>query len=366
MTLDEITLTNFKNIRSARLQLSPKINCFLGDNGMGKSNLLDAVHFLSFCKSFTGAPDPMLITKDEDFAMVQGRYTRREAKEELSAALRRGKAKSFKRSGKEYRRLSEHIGKFPLVLSSPADMELVAGAPEERRRFLDILISQTDAPYLDALIRYNRALEQRNRLLRDQVSDPNLYLAVETMLEGSARVIARARGANLARLGEIFRQYYAAICGDGETPELTYVSHLADPSVSLSALFDERRARDAALRYTSAGVHRDDVEMLLDGLPVRQAASQGQQKSFAVALRLAQYDFLRQATGMSPLLLLDDIFDKLDAARVGSIMEIVSRPGFGQIFITDTNRKHLDEVVEAASSAPYALWSVSHGSFTQI
>lgn len=364
MTLNEITLNNFKNIRSAQLQLSPKINCFLGDNGMGKSNLLDAIYFLSFCKSFTGAQDPMLIARDEDFAMIQARYTRNDAREELSAALRRGRPKSFKRSGKEYRRLSQHIGLFPLVLSSPADMDLVSGVPDERRRFLDMLISQTDARYLDALIRYNQALEQRNRLLRDQVSDPNLYLALETMLDASARIIAASRAENLRRLTAIFEQYYAAISGGNEKPSLTYVSHLSDPSVSLIDILDLRRARDAALRYTSAGVHRDDIEMLLDGLPVRRSASQGQQKSFAVALRLAQYDFLHRASGIAPLLLLDDIFDKLDAARVSNIMDIVSRNDFGQIFITDTNRKHLDEVMQAASAAPFALWTVDHGSFT--
>ncbi len=366
MILKEIVLNNFKNIRSAQLQFSPRINCFLGDNGMGKSNLLDAIHFLSFCKSFTGAPDSMLITRGEDFSMIQAQYQRRQSIEDLAVALRPGRAKSFKRSGKEYRRLSEHIGKFPLVLVSPADMDLVAGPPEERRRFLDILISQTDARYLDALIRYNHALEQRNRMLRDQISDPNLYLAVEMMLESSARIIADARRDNLLKLTEIFEPYYAAISGGAEAPSLKYVSHLSDPSVALSDLLAERRGRDAALHHTSAGVHRDDVEMLLNSLPVRQAASQGQQKSFSIALRLAQYDFLHRACGMAPILLLDDIFDKLDAARVGSIMQIVSRPNFGQIFITDTNRKHLDEVMQAAATTDFALWSVSSGTFSQI
>ena len=366
MILKEIVLNNFKNIRSANLQFSPRINCFLGDNGMGKSNLLDAIYFLSFCKSFSGAPDSMLITRGEDFAMIQAQYLRRDTKEDLAVALRSGRSKSFKRSGKEYKRLSEHIGKFPLVLVSPSDMDLVGGAPEERRRFLDILISQTDARYLDALIRYNHALEQRNRLLRDQVSDTNLYLSVEIMLESSGRVIAQSRREGLRKLTEIFEPYYAAISGGAEKPSLRYVSHLADPAVSLSDLFAERRARDAALHYTSAGVHRDDVEMLLDGLPVRQTASQGQQKSFSIALRLAQYDFLHQASGVAPILLLDDIFDKLDSARVGSIMQIVSRENFGQIFITDTNRKHLDEVMQTAASAEFALWNVNNGSFSRI
>ncbi len=366
MILKEITLNNFKNIAAANLRLSPGINCFLGDNGMGKSNLLDAIYFLSFCKSFTGAPDSLLIARGEEFAMIQARYLRREANEELSVALRAGRAKSFKRSGKEYRRLSEHIGKFPLVLVSPADMDLVAGPPEERRRFLDILISQTDARYLDALIRYNNALEQRNRLLRDGVDDINLYLAIEMMMEASARIIADARRENLDRLIDVFKTYYAAISGDSELPRLRYISHLADPSVRLTDIFAERRARDAALRFTSAGPHRDDIEMLLDDLPVRRAASQGQQKTFTIALRLAQYDFLHRVSGIAPLLLLDDIFDKLDAGRVSRIMQVASHPSFGQIFITDTNRKHLDEVINTAAETDYALWTVHDGSFSMI
>ncbi len=364
MILREISITHFKNIRSAALQFSPKINCLLGDNGMGKSNLLDAIHFLSFCKSFTGAPDSMLITQGETFAMVQGQYTRAGAEETITAALQVGRPKSFKRTGKEYRRLSEHIGKFPLVLISPSDMDLITGAGEERRRFLDMLISQASPQYLAALIRYNRGLDQRNRLLRDGASDPSLFLAIEQMMEMDAEVIAQMRRENIQKLTEIFRPYYASISGGAETPDITYTTHL-EPGTRLTDLFNSRRARDVMMRHTTAGPHRDDLEFTVDGLPVRRLASQGQSKTFTIALRLAQYMFLRQSAGAAPLLLLDDIFDKLDSSRVSRIMQLASRPEFGQIFITDTNRSHLDEVVAAASS-PYALWTVEGGIFTPV
>lgn len=370
MILHSLTLANFKNIPQATLEFSDKVNCLLGDNGMGKSNLLDAIYFLSFCKSFTGLPDAMVMRQGEDFAMAQGRYTRHGADEDLSLALRRGRRKSLKRSGKEYQRLSEHIGMFPLVLASPADMALVTGAGDERRRLMDMVISQTDARYLDAIIRYAHALEQRNRMLRDGVADANLYLAVEMAMEAAAGYICRARRQWVDRLSGIFAAYYRAIAGDGETPALAYASHLADPTVRLADLMAERRARDAALRYTTAGPHRDDIEMQISGLPVRRAASQGQAKTYTVALRLAQYDFLRQATRLSPLLLLDDIFDKLDATRVERIVQLVLDPSFGQIFITDTNRSHLDEIMAHISydswAGDYRLWEVADGQFTPL
>ena len=369
MTLNEIDITNYKNISRASLQFSPKINCLLGANGMGKSNLLDAIYFLSFCKSFTGCTDAQAIAKDEDFAMVQARYTRSStmATEQLALALQRSRRKSLKRAGKEYKRLSQHIGAFPLVLVSPADMDLVNGSGEERRRFMDMVISQTDPVYLDALIRYGHLLEQRNKMLRDfadRTPDPALFAAVEVQMEASATTICHTRASWTQRLSKIFASYYADIAGDNaETPQLIYNSHLASPDASLAELFECRRTRDAALGYTTAGPHRDDIDMQLSAMPLRRCASQGQAKTYTIALRLAQYDFLKQAAGISPLLLLDDIFDKLDASRVERIMAVASRPGFGQIFITDTNRKHLDEIL-GHSGGQYAMWTVNDGDFT--
>lgn len=363
MILRSITIANFKNIAEASLAFSPKLNCLLGDNGMGKSNLLDAIYFLSFCKSFAGVNDALVIARGQDFAMVQGAYTRHGAEESLALALRRGRRKSLKRSGKEYGRLSEHIGLFPAVLVAPADMDLVNGTGEERRRFMDMVISQTDARYLDALIRYGRALEQRNSLLRQGAEDPNLYIAMEMAMASAARYVCSARSEWVEKLEGIFKRYYRDIAGEGEEPELAYVSHLRDGSADLTALLDERRRRDLALGYTTAGPHRDDVEMTLSGLPVRRSASQGQAKTYTIALRLAQYEFLKEATGLSPLLLLDDIFDKLDAKRVESIMAVVAMPTFGQIFISDTNRKHLDTILRR-TGGDYAMFAVDHGSFS--
>ncbi len=365
MYLKTLNIVNFKNIPSAQLSLSPNINCFLGDNGMGKSNLLDAVYCLSFCKSFSGVADAMLINREEDFCMINAEYVRNTADETLALGMQRGRRKSFKRGGKEYQKLSDHIGKFPLVLVSPADMSLVDGAGEERRRFMDMVISQTDARYLDMLIRYNHALEQRNRLLRDGTSDIALFEAVEIAMEMAADYICRVRSGWVNRLGEIFRKYYAEIGAGTEVPDLVYKSHLSDGSTSLKAVLDDRRQRDAILKYTTAGPHRDDIEMTLSGMPVRRTASQGQAKTYTIALRFAQYEFLREAAGVAPLLLLDDIFDKLDAGRVTRIIDMVAGTTFGQIFITDTNRKHLDEILSHCGDS-FALWSVDSGKFEKI
>lgn len=365
MTIDSLSLANFKNIAEASLEFSPKINCFLGDNGMGKSNLLDALYFLSFCKSFTGAQDSMLIRRDESFATLRGLYTRRDMHEELTAGLQPGRRKTFKRSGKTYARLTEHIGLFPLVLLSPADTELTGGEPAERRRFIDQIISQSDSRYLDALIRYNAALEQRNRLLRDESTDTGLFEALEAQLEMAGEYITGRRAEVTARLSEIFRPYYSAIADNAEEAAIEYV-HTAYPDGLASHLALNRR-RDTALHYTASGPHRDDLAFSIDGMPVRRTASQGQTKTFTTALRFAQYELLREVLGIRPLLLLDDIFDKLDAGRVSRIMRIVgTSESFGQIFITDTNRRHLDDIVADLPSGEgnYRLWHVESGVFT--
>ena len=365
MILRSLDITNFKNIERARLEFSPKVNALLGDNGMGKSNLLDAVHLLSFTKSFTGAQDQMLIRSGEDFAIVRGTYSRMDAEEDILAGLQRGRRKSFKRGGKEYGRISAHIGLLPLVMVSPADMELINGSGEERRRFMDMVISQTDPRYLEAAMRYARILEQRNRLLRDGAADHALFEAIDFQLDAAAAYISARRHEWTAELRDIFSLYYKAISGSDEEPGLTLVSHTGPGCPALADLLRERFSRDSAVRHTTAGPHRDDLEMTLDGMPVRRTASQGQCKTFTIALRLAQYGFLRRACGMSPLLLLDDIFDKLDAGRVGRIISTVGADTFGQIFITDTNRRHLDEIV-AFMGADHRLWSVEHGRFSVI
>ena len=363
MRIKTLAATNFKNIADARLEFSSKANCFLGDNGMGKSNLLDAIYYLSFCKSFSGLPDGSIVRVGETFMTLRGTYERRGADEEVAMGLQAGKRKSVRRGGKEYERLSAHIGVFPLVMVSPADQELVSGSGEERRRFMDQVISQADALYLDHLIRYERALTQRNRMLRDRIVDHHLYEAVELTLARSAAYITRARLRWVEELTEIFRPVYAAIAADGETPALELKGHLAADPDSLPEQLDQCRRHDEAVGHTSVGTHRDDLSLWLNRLPVRRAASQGQCKSYAVALRLAQWTFLERSAGFKPLLLLDDVFDKLDARRVERLMEMVSGDRFGQIFVTDTNRGHLDAIMERAGG-DHRSWLVEDGAFT--
>jgi DNA replication and repair protein RecF len=368
MILRSLTLTNFKNIGNASFQFSDKLNCFLGNNGMGKSNVLDAIYYLSFCKSFTGAPDNLVVRRGEDFTLMQAQYVRRDADEDLNVSLGGGRRKSFKRGGKEYKKLSSHIGLFPAVLVAPVDSDLINGSGEERRRFIDMVIAQGDARYLDHLIRYNHNLAQRNRLLRDGCYDTNLYLALETAMQFSADYICRARRAHIDRLAQIHRKYYAAVAGaDAEDTSLRYRTQLDEfqGENAMLDIFEHNRERDRILKYTSAGPHRDDIDLTLQCMPVRRTASQGQQKTYTIALRLAQYEFLSETTGLKPLLLLDDIFDKLDAQRVEAIINVVANDTFGQIFITDTNRKHLDEILDHIP-ADHALWSVCDGNFTPL
>lgn len=364
MKLNRLAITNFKNIAEARLEFSPNVNCFLGDNGMGKTNLLDAVYYLSFCKSFSGLPDMQLIRRGETFATLRGGYLRRDVEEELTLGLQQGRRKSFKRGGKEYDRLSTHIGAFPLVMASPADSDLISGTGEERRRLMDMVISQTDPIYLDHLMRYGHALQQRNKLLRDHIVDPALYLSVEMAMERSAIYITSARARWTAELSEIFRERYNAIAADGEIPSIGYSSHLAAEPRGFGAMLDSARRHDEFVGHTSVGPHRDDLELRLNDMPVRRVASQGQCKTYTIALRLAQYSFLENASGMKPLLLLDDIFDRLDARRVERLVEVVSGDGFGQIFITDTNRDHLDNIMERTARGGHRSWLVENGGFT--
>ena len=260
-------------------------------------------------------------------------------------------------------KLSTHIGTFPLVMAAPQDIDLIRGAGEERRRWMDMVISQSDPRYLDALIRYNGALEQRNKMLRDSIVDHNLYAAVECVMDAAAHTIHSARAAWTARLSSIFHHLYTSIAGTEEVVSLRYISSLDSSSGSILPLLDSARRHDEIVRHTSVGPHRDDIEMLLDSMPMRRTGSQGQCKTFTVALRLAQYEFLHQATSLRPLLLLDDIFDKLDATRVERIMNLVTSSDFGQIFITDTDRSHLHSIVSRTSGGDHRMWSVSQGTF---
>ena len=359
MTLDSVSILNFKNIEEASLEFSPKVNCFIGNNGMGKTNILDAIYYLSFAKSYINQGDAMVMRHNADFLMLKGNYTRRGEKEEILLSQQRGKRKTLKRNSKEYQKLSQHIGLLPVVMVSPMDWELIRGAGEERRRLMDMIISQSNAEYLAALIAYAKANENRNAMIRQGYRDPILFETVEAQMCSAATYIHSCRSSWVKDFSPIFMDYYRAISGSAETVQLAYRSHLNDAPMAeqLAAC----RERDMMAGYTTRGTHRDDIELLLSGYNMRKVGSQGQCKTYTIALRLAQFDFLKRVSGTTPILLLDDIFDKLDASRVENIISMVSRgDGFGQIFITDTNRTHLDEII-SRTAGEYRIFTVSSG-----
>ena len=364
MTLNTAAILNYKNIAEARLEFSPKLNCLIGNNGQGKTNVLDAIYYLSMCRSYSMTGDnSAVIRHGEPYMMLQGSYTRCDKPLEVSIALQRGKRKVVRRDGKEYQRLSQHIGLLPVVMVSPMDWDLVRGSGEERRRFMDLIISQNDSEYLDALIRYNKAVEQRNAMIKREMRDVLLYETVEAEMAHHAALLHERRQQWVEQFLPIFMYYYAAVAGDGEVVRLDYKSHLNDGTMGehLAAT----RERDFILGYTTRGIHRDDLELLLNDYPMRRTGSQGQCKTYTIALRFAQFDFLKANNPAVPTLQLDDIFDKLDARRVERIVDVVSSDRFGQIFITDTNRTHLDEIV-ARHGGGHCLMHVDEGHVTML
>ena len=364
MTLLDIDIVDFKNIAGATLEFSPGVNCLLGRNGMGKSNLLEAIHMLCLARGFSSMPDQSYIRHGAESALVKGTFEADASdRHTISCGIVRSRGKTLKTDGKTYQRMSDHIGLYPAVTVAPHDSRLVSESGEERRRFMDVVISQARPDYLSHLIGYNRALESRNRMLRAGLNDPILYEAVEAAMDSHAVAIHAARAEWVGGMAVPVARYYSEIAGGGEQTSISYKSALN--SQTMAEVLAANRAKDQVLGYTSGGPHRDDILMNLDSYSLRRLGSQGQVKTFTIALRLAVYDFLRQTSGRTPLLLLDDIFDKLDTDRVGRIMQIVSGGGFGQIFITDTNRKHLDEIL-ASIGGCHSLLEVSHGTFTPL
>lgn len=364
MILKRLSILNYKNIAQAEVSFSEKINCLFGNNGMGKTNILDAIYYLSFCKSHIHTPDGQIIKAGEEMCVLQGLYDYDGRSEELFCAIRGKQRKQFKRNKKEYEKLSEHIGLLPLVMVSPADTELIQGGSEERRRFLDLIISQQDATYLHALIQYNKALMQRNVMLKEQNHDYSLFEALELQLVRFASYIHTCRKATVEALTPLFNQFHQHICQSSELVGMTYSSQLND-STPLEELLIKNRERDMILGYTSVGIHKDDLEMTLGESLIRRIGSQGQRKTFLVALKLAQFSLLATQGNTKPILLLDDIFDKLDAQRVAQIIQLVSRDDFGQIFITDTNRQYLDDIIKSINH-DYALFEVINGEIQSI
>ena len=362
MWLKEIGILNFKNITEANLEFCPGVNCLVGSNGMGKSNMLEAVWYLSMTRSFLRLPDSEVLRHGAESMMVRGEYAMDgSSTETVNLGFAPPRRKVLKRSGKEYKRLSQHIGTLPVVLVSPQDSYLITGAPEERRRLMDTVISQAEPLYLEALIQYGKALTQRNSMLKSGMFDPILAEGIEMQMETHARVIFETRRAWVEAVREPFARYYAAISGGHEVPSLTYESVLTQ--MSLRDALARNAARDQVLGYTTVGPHRDDLQMLLDGHDLRRLGSQGQMKTYTLALRLALFEYLHSRRGVAPILLLDDIFDKLDATRVANIMQLVSSStAFGQIFITDTGREHIDRIITQLPG-PYRLFEAREGSY---
>lgn len=368
MWLNKLSVFNFKNYTEAELTFLPSVNVFSGDNGAGKTNLLDAIHYLSLCKSYFNPIDSQQIKQETDWFMVQGDYDKDDIPTQISCTVKRNQKKVFKRNKKEYPRLADHIGQFPLVMISPSDVSLVTDGSEERRKFMDNVISQTDAQYLDQLMAYNRCLLQRNSLLK-QVGrmgylDANLMEVLDHQLTLLGQKIFERRKGFMEQFLPEFVRHYQFISQEAEVVELRYESQLHDQS--FSDLLASSADRDRLQERTCCGIHKDELAFSIhQGMPLKKFGSQGQQKSFLIALKLAQYTYLHQIKGYKPLLLLDDIFDRLDDLRVRKLMMMVSNDEFGQLFITDTDASRIKLIFEGIETE-VRYFSIIQGTAEQI
>lgn len=363
MYLKKLNLLNFRNYEEAEFECSERVNCFTGLNGSGKTNLLDGIHYLSLCKGFLNPVDSQNIRFSQGFFVVQGLFSGAGGEEDnIVCSVKRGQRKVFRRNGKEYERLSDHIGLAPLVAVSPADSVLVTGGSEERRRFMDTVISQFNRQYLEQLISYNRALSQRNALLKlmaeGKAGNDGTLEVLDLQLEQYGLPVFIARKAFIRELLPFFNKYYSQLSGGAEEVELVYESKLHEHA--MGDLLRAALSRDSLLGHTTAGIHKDDLDFRISGQPLKRSGSQGQQKTFLIALKLAEYVFLDRAAGKKPMLLLDDVHDKLDEERVTRLMEIVCGNSFGQLFITDTGAGRMHELF-AGKGVPYRMFAVNEG-----
>lgn len=348
MFLKKLSLINYKNFDSQNFEFDAKINCFVGDNGVGKTNILDAIYHLSFGKSYFNPVATQNIKHGEDFFVIDGEFEKDDREEKIICSLKRGMKKIIKRNGKAYGKFSEHIGFLPLVIISPADRDLIVEGSDTRRKFMDGVISQSDKKYLKDLISYNKVLAQRNSLLKyfavNQTFDSTTLEVYNDQLHSYGTEIYKKRVAFLEIFIPIFKEQYAAISGENETVSLTYDSKLLQ--TGLKTLLETNIDKDRALQYTSVGVHKDDLGFKIEDHPIKKFGSQGQQKSFLIALKLAQFNFIKEQAQTTPILILDDIFDKLDKKRVAHIVSLVDDARFGQIFISDTHADRTENVVK--------------------
>ena len=367
MHLKKLSVLNFKNYPETELQFSNRINCLTGNNGEGKTNILDAIHYLSFCKSFFNPIDSQNILHESPFFLIQGVFEGPDQEDDIYCGLKRNQKKQIKRNKKEYSRLADHIGLYPLVMISPADSELITEGSESRRKFIDSVIAQFDRDYLENLISYNKVLSQRNALLK-QFSDSRQF--DRTSLEiWDMQLIEYGKRVHLKRQDfinsfiTIFQKYYELISGGREEVGMGYTSHLND--ISFADALEKALNRDRAMEYTTVGIHKDDLEFTINGYPLKKYASQGQQKSFLIALKLAQFDFIKNIKKVTPILLLDDIYDKLDDRRVKQLMELVSSDNFGQLFITDTHPTRLANLF-LTTNADFKVFQITNGNALEV
>lgn len=366
MRIDNLSLVNFKNYKEASLELHPKLNCFVGDNGAGKTNILDAIFYLCMCKSYFNSTDQYSIYSGDEFMILQAKFLRSKKIEEVYCGLKQGKNKQFRRNKKEYAKLRDHIGLFPVVMVSPADIQLILDGSEERRKYINSVIAQYNKIYLNDIINYNKVLRHRNKLLKDLQkgkSQIDLLDIFDEQLVALGNNIFSIRTKFIQDFIPVFNKYYSLISGGEESVELVYQSQLN--SGNYAEILKNSRRKDLAVQYTTTGIHKDDLVLKLNEISIKKIGSQGQQKTYLVSLKLAQFDFLKQEKEVLPILLLDDVFDKFDSHRVKQIIHLVADKSFGQIFITHTNMDRM-KVLLKELDIEHKLFHVSRGVITEM
>jgi DNA replication and repair protein RecF len=362
MHIDHLSLINFRNYHEISIDFSGGINCLLGHNGAGKTNLLDAIHYLSFCKSYFNSFDNQNILHEEEMFVIQGLFEKDGNKEEIYCAQKRNERKQFKRNKKDYPKLSEHIGLLPVVMITPLDAALLYDGSDIRRKFVDSIISQVDIHYLNALIEYNKALLNRNATLKQlndsKTWDDTLISMYDSILVSRGKAIYKKRQEFTEEFSPLFLKAYMEISGEQEAAHVEYSSKLSEGD--LEGLLVQCLPKDRVLGYTSTGVHKDDWIFCMENRSLKKFASQGQQKSFIIALKVAQYRYLKKLYKSAPILLLDDIFDKLDDSRVNYLIDMVCGDEFEQVFITDTNLLRMKKLLENRDK-DYRLFPIANG-----
>ena len=359
MFLKQLTLTHYKNIQASQFDFKAPINCFIGNNGIGKSNILDSIYHLAFTKSYFNPSGVQNIQFGKEFFLIEGKFDKAGKEEKINCSLKKGQKKTFKRNGKIYDKIAEHIGLIPLVIISPADRNLIIEGSSTRRKFIDGVIGQTDKTYLKILSDYNKILAQRNALLKffaqNRTFDGDTLAIYNHQMSELGKPIHEKRKAFMELFIPIFTKRHLSISNGAEEVDIRYASDLGENK--MSDLLGHNLEKDKVLQFTSVGIHKDDLDLLISGMPIKKFGSQGQQKSFLIALKLAQFDYMQQQQGVPPIVLLDDIFDRLDQERVAKIVSLLSAADFGQIFISDTHADRTEKALQA-SAMTYELFAL--------